>query len=264
MYCIEDSIKLDDGRTAINVLGSIQLGTYKMNKRCLMEAPIVIGQSEMDVECIGAFTGINYGLVKHPAINTKIECKSIGRYCSISENVHIGANGHSTSFLSSGTLFKLNANAREYFMPFIDEGKRDLSWEKEMASKNFSTWKKPLSVVGNDVWIGMNTTILNGVTIGNGAVIAAGSVVTKDVPPYSIVGGVPARIIKKRFSDELCERLNNSRWWEYRPELTFGLRIDCPDLCIDELEKRIQDEEPYKPYVVEFDTESNSYKIQES
>jgi len=68
--------------------------------------------------------------------------------------------------------------------------------------------------IGSDVWIGMDCTVMSGVTIGVGAVIAAGSVVTKDVPPYTIVGGIPCKVIKKRFSDDIIERLLESKWWE--------------------------------------------------
>lgn len=73
-------------------------------------------------------------------------------------------------------------------------------------------------VVGNDVWIGYEAVILAGVTIGNGAIIGARAVVTKDVPPYTIVGGVPAQPIRKRFSEDTIERLLALRWWDWPPE----------------------------------------------
>ena len=70
-------------------------------------------------------------------------------------------------------------------------------------------------VIGNDVWIGLNVTILGGVTVGDGAVLAAGAIVTKDVPPYAIVGGNPAKIIKYRFSKEQIEKLLKIKWWDW-------------------------------------------------
>lgn len=73
-------------------------------------------------------------------------------------------------------------------------------------------------VVGNDVWIGYEAVILSGVTIGDGAVIGARAVVTKDVPPYTIVGGVPAKPIKKRFSEENIKKLQSIRWWDWPKE----------------------------------------------
>jgi acetyltransferase-like isoleucine patch superfamily enzyme len=69
--------------------------------------------------------------------------------------------------------------------------------------------------IGHDTWICDDVTILSGVTIGNGAIIAAGSVVTKDVPPYCIVAGNPARLVKKRFTDEQIEKLQNLKWWDW-------------------------------------------------
>ncbi|MGC8744001.1 MAG: CatB-related O-acetyltransferase [Verrucomicrobiia bacterium] len=71
-------------------------------------------------------------------------------------------------------------------------------------------------IIGNDVWIGHQATILSGVTIGDGAVVAARSVVTKSVEPYSIVGGNPARLIKKRFSEDVIKRLIKIQWWNWR------------------------------------------------
>ena len=73
-------------------------------------------------------------------------------------------------------------------------------------------------VVGNDVWIGYEAVILSGVTIGDGAVIGTRAVVTKDVPPYTIVGGVPAKPIRKRFDDAVIERLEALRWWDWEEE----------------------------------------------
>ena len=88
------------------------------------------------------------------------------------------------------------------------------------------------TVVGNDVWIGKNSTILPGVQIGDGAIIAAHSVVTKDVGPYQVVGGNPARFLKKRFDDALIALLLQVRWWDFPPEkLVEVLPLLCdPDL----------------------------------
>ena len=73
-------------------------------------------------------------------------------------------------------------------------------------------------VIGNDVWIGYEAMILSGVTIGDGAIIGTRAVVTKDVPPYTIVGGVPARMIRKRFSDEDVKTLQEMKWWDWPVE----------------------------------------------
>ena len=73
-------------------------------------------------------------------------------------------------------------------------------------------------VIGNDVWIGYEAVVLAGVTIGDGAIVAARAVVTKDVPPYTIVGGVPARPIRKRFPDAEIAQLLELKWWDWPPE----------------------------------------------
>ena len=73
-------------------------------------------------------------------------------------------------------------------------------------------------VIGNDVWIGHNAIIVGEVNVGNGAIIAAGSVVTKDIPPFSIVAGVPAKVIKKRFSNDIINEIEFLKWWDFSKE----------------------------------------------
>lgn len=128
---------------------------------------------------------------------------SIGRFCSIACGAKFLFNSanHSLSSLSSYT-----------FPIFYDE------WLLDPASVTDAWDNKGDIVVGNDVWIGFEAVILSGVTIGDGAVIGARAVVTKDVPPYTIVAGVPARPLRLRFSQDTIEMLSALRWWDWPAE----------------------------------------------
>lgn len=123
----------------------------------------------------------------------------IGRYCSISSNVNVAIGKHpSKDWVSTHPAF---------FSPRQQCG---LSYVTECLFDETTG----NTVIGNDVWIGYGATILGGAHIGDGAIVAAGAVVTKDVPPYAIVGGVPAKVIQYRFSDDEIKRLEKIKWWE--------------------------------------------------
>ena len=125
----------------------------------------------------------------------------IGKFCMIASDVTFIMNGanHLTQSISS--------------YPFAIFGH---DWQNAMKDKTYPN--KGNTIVGNDVWIGYNVTILPGITIGDGAIIAANTTVTKDVPPYSIAGGNPSKVIKKRFSDEKIETLLELKWWDWNIE----------------------------------------------
>lgn len=123
----------------------------------------------------------------------------IGRYCCIAPSVETAIGNHPTKdFVSIHPAF------------FSKNHPCGFSYASE---QKYDELPKRIKI-GNDVWIGAKSVILGGVEIGDGAVVAAGAVVTKDVPPYAIVGGVPARIIKYRFEPEQIEKLLESKWWE--------------------------------------------------
>ena len=195
MIELKEDVFLPDGRRGIVVSEAPQIGTWGMHKETVIEAPVYLGRSQIETGFIGAFTQMNQGLVKSASTNCRMECESIGRFCSIAHNVNAGFGAHSLTFISPSTLFKFNKNAEEYFFDFLDEEKRDRDWEQDMKEKNLASWKKPLPVIGNDVWIGGNVTILPGVRIGNNVTIGAGSVVTRDIPDNVIAVGNPCRVI---------------------------------------------------------------------
>lgn len=123
---------------------------------------------------------------------------NIGRYTCVATEVKTVLNTHPTSIYAS-------------VHPAFFSTKKQAGFS--YASENRFCEQLPLVEIGNDVWIGTRVTILGGISIGDGAIIAAGSVLTKDVPPYAIVGGVPAKIIKYRFDEETIKRLLEMQWW---------------------------------------------------
>lgn len=146
---------------------------------------------------IGTYIGEN-GIVKQ----TKI-----GRYCSIAPNFRIIDGNHpSSKFVSTYPAFFRG----ERFCGLLFC--KDKKFDEYTYTNQEKNW---LCEIGNDVWIGDSVSVINGVYIGDGAIIAAGAVVTKNIPPYAIVGGVPAKIIKYRFSEEEISKLTNIRWWDW-------------------------------------------------
>lgn len=125
----------------------------------------------------------------------------IGKFCQIASGV---------TFIMNGANHLTDAVSTFPFAIFGDD------WAGAMAGKSYPS--RGDTTVGNDVWIGYEATIMAGVTIGDGAIIGAKSVVTRDVPPYTIVGGNPAREIRKRFTDEEIEHLLAVRWWDWPVE----------------------------------------------
>jgi carbonic anhydrase/acetyltransferase-like protein (isoleucine patch superfamily) len=93
------------------------------------------------------------------------------------------------------------------------------------------------ATIGNDVWMGHNVNILSGLDIGDGAVIAAGAVVTKDVPAYAVMAGVPAAVKRLRFSEKIIERLLRSRWWDLELSQISGLPFNDIERCLDAIER---------------------------
>lgn len=153
---------------------------------------------------------------------SQIQNCSIGKFCSLSKNVTIGAPRHPTNYVSTSPIF------------FREKNGTKTSWVKNRLF-NDSSHKV---VIGNDVWIGLNASVMGGVTIGDGAIVGAHSLVTKDVPPYAIVGGVPAKIIKYRFSEEVINLLLEIKWWDIpEPQLRNNIESFSTNASIETLNK---------------------------
>lgn len=158
----------------------------------------------------------NNVLFNYPEFGDKL---IIGKFCSI-------ASG--TKFIMGSANHRLGSVTTYPFNVFGG------SWQENTPDHMSQLPFKGDIVIGNDVWIGRESIIMPGVKIGDGAIIAAYSVVTKDVEPYSVVGGNPARFIKKRFNDELIELLLEFKWWDLPPEKLVTV---LPLLCDFDLEK---------------------------
>jgi acetyltransferase-like isoleucine patch superfamily enzyme len=151
------------------------------------------------------FTGDYNATIKDTTIPPDID---IGRYCSIGKNLQFVMNHHDYKHTSTHPLF----------------------------STGFS---RGHIKIGHDVWIGLNVTLMDNITVGHGAVVGACAVVTKDVPPYAIVVGNPAKIVKYRFSPEIIERFLRSEWWTYDEHelIRLGIKTQTPIDFLNTLEK---------------------------
>jgi acetyltransferase-like isoleucine patch superfamily enzyme len=153
----------------------------------------------------------------------------IGRYCSIGANFSIGEPSHPTDWLGTSS-FQYEKSKFAYH----NEMKSFVPCKRETAPNKYG------NVIGNDVWIGSNVMILKGVKVGDGAIIAAGAVVVKDVAPYTIVGGVPARLIRDRFPDPfLVTELLKLKWWEFLAPQLSSVPFDNPKAAIKEIQRRV-------------------------
>jgi len=191
----------------------------KVGKNTVLNAPVrLVGTANVKHSCnIGNYTFINSGTTLFPA--TKM-----GKFCSIGKNCELGAFDHPTTWLSSSAI---QYNLKLHFPDYIED------FEQKKIIRPSET------VFGNDVWVGSLAVVKRGLTIGNGAIIAGGSVVVKDVPPYAIVGGVPAKVLKYRFDEETIERLEKLQWWDMPSS-------DLKDISFDDIGKALEELEAKK------------------
>lgn len=164
------------------------------------------------------------GAYSYIAANTEIENAEIGKYCSIADHCRIGMSSHSLKYLSTSPIFTQSVNALQE--RWIET---DIFEHKDIDERVY---------LGNDVWVGSHALINGGVHVGNGACIAAGAVVVKDVPPYAIVGGVPAKVIRYRLTEDIIAKLEEIKWWDMQEEkLKEHIKLFQKDnLSIEELD----------------------------
>ena len=175
--------------------------------------------AKVDSEC--TLAKVTMGRYSYIGTGTRVTDTKIGNFCSIGARCGIGGGVHPTDMVSTSPVFLKGHN---------------------ILGKNFAEIPYEPSIkveIGNDVWIGEGVCIVSGVKIGDGAIIGAHAVVTSDVEPYTIVAGIPARLIRKRFDDSMIESLLALKWWDWSDERieAYASSFEKPSMLIEELGK---------------------------
>ena len=161
---------------------------------------------------------------------------SVGRYCSIASNVEWMGGRHPTDWASTSSAFYDDGALQGLSAYFRDRGL--------VASPHTFQANDGRVQIGNDVWIGQGAMIAPGVKVSDGAVIGARALVLEDVPPYAVVVGAPARVMRYRFPPELIERLLSSEWWRFAPDVLQKLPAQNPMAFLDALGAKLEVEPP--------------------
>lgn len=189
---------------------SAQIKTF--SKRCktrLSEQPLIHASAKVTNSRLGRYTEVDercvinesdIGDYSYLIRECEVWAAKIGKFANIASHVRINAPNHP---IWRATLHHFTYRANDY-------------WHDAEREETFFDWRRQNAVtIGHDTWLGHGVTVLPGVTIGNGAVVGSGAVVTKDVPPYLIVAGVPAVPVRERFPEDVARRLQRLAWWDW-------------------------------------------------
>ncbi|QQA78377.1 CatB-related O-acetyltransferase [Pectobacterium parmentieri] len=224
-FCLSEKIFLQHSLRIKNVYRKRNFFLFRKGKKFTLSCDVFV--ENFSTMPYGGF--FSMGIHSYSSSNLPNDVQ-VGRYCSIASNVSVMGTQHPINrFTTSPLVYDENFSKEslKYFehyydiTPYID--------------------RTPMPKIGNDVWIGDGVTLKRGISIGDGAIIGAHAVVTKDVPPYAIVVGVPAKIIKFRFEDNVIEKLNKLRWWDYPfIKLPTSKESENIDFFMDALERKIK------------------------
>lgn len=196
---------------------------------------------------------VSIGAYSYGNADTTVYNADIGRFCSIAHRVMIGPGEHPVDWLSTSGF----AWGDHVFGAY---GEYRSFCSDEVFAKNAER-----TIVGNDVWIGAGAFVRKGVTIGDGAIVAAGAIVIKDVPPYAIVGGNPAKIIRYRFPEPIIDRLLELRWWQYVLDRNIIGDVSFSDVqsALDRIEAAVKRNELHllAPSKIEITTRSGANTV---
>lgn len=202
--------------------------------------------------CFEAPTSIQATIGQHSFVKVGAFCSvsgghlanvDVGRYASLGNGLMTGQNEHRLDWLTSSRI-PYQPELHDY-LKFLDRSDA----EDILSRRRDAGVTSRVTTIGNDVWIGLDTYVKSGVTIGDGAVVGARSVVTKDVPPYAVVGGAPARLLKMRFASDVIERLLELKWWRYNIYDLWDVNFQDIRTAVDQIEDKIGNGsiQPYEP-----------------
>jgi acetyltransferase-like isoleucine patch superfamily enzyme len=166
----------------------------------------------------------------------------MGRYCSIADRVQTMGERHPIEHVTTSS-FPYRVGVRTIF----DKMRRDFGIDATTVQPKAAL---PLPSLGHDVWIGTGAVLARGISLGTGCIVATGAIVTKDVPPYAIVGGNPAHLIRMRFDADIVRGLLDLEWWNFSPRALFDHDIRDPRAFIDTMQHAKSQMEPFMPRVL--------------
>ncbi len=199
-----DVIRLNPGA---RIIKSRLLGPVFLNRLSQIGPDVVFGK----------YSGMNE--------NCYVARATVGAYCAIGARTAINPFNHPVDWLSINE-FQYHPNSFDWVAEYR---------ELQRLDRTPDMFKHV--TIGNDVWTGHNVNVMAGVSVGDGAIIGAGSVVTKDVPAFAIVAGVPARVVRMRFSDAVIERLQRVKWWDLELSELSGLPFRDVERCLGRIEE---------------------------